>query len=163
MVKYLYFIFFLGCYACASNKSTSIDSNGITAQISFNPRNAQMNDSIVLSVVLSNSTSHDVVLDSCLRIHLSHHDAQGFAHYDTPERIAYLVYQEKDSLVIPANEQNALDIKLQVKPEFFYNGINTIYALLQCHDYYDETKKAIVRTQNKASIYSNACDIRILF
>ncbi len=160
MVKYVIFIVTICCYACASPRTTVVDNKGVTMQISFNQDSVQMNDSVLMTVVLNNPTAQDIVLDSCLRIRLSH-DEKGFMFYDIPERISYLIYSEEREMLLSAQTQHIIKLKVCVIPEFFYRGKNRVYAVLQCNDYYDQHKKTIVRTRNKIYILSNAYEIDV--
>lgn len=88
MVKNVILMVTICCYACASPRTTVVDNKGVTMQISFNQDSVQMNDSVLMTVVLNNPTEQDIVLDSCLKIRLSHDD-KGFVFYDIPERIPF--------------------------------------------------------------------------
>jgi len=125
--------------------------------ISFSQEQTQMNDSIIMTVVLSNPTDQDVLLDSSWHVYLEH-DIKAFVFWDTPTRIIYLVYEGNNNIALPARGKYVFDIKVGIDSKFFFYNRNKVCAIFMGGDYYKADK---VSPQYKIHIYSNSCEITV--
>ena len=129
-----------------------LNNKGLVLDVKLEKDSVACGDSVMMSFIISNPTDSPVVIDSLQRILLERYNkTETFGDvYDS-----CICQGIGDTMILP-HSQYMKNVKVHIKPEFFFIGLNNIRAHFLCSllIYEERSKKYLYIPKNGVSVYS---------